>query len=81
MAEQARLVRFQRGAVSFFDVKREQSENTKAPDARLIRHPLRIWIQVAVTQVVLGLHPHLLYPVGAVCSSLTANDDDSQADE
>ena len=53
----------QRGAVSFSDVKREQSENTKAPDAKLARHPLRIWTQIAVTQVVLGLSPHLLLHV------------------
>lgn len=38
----------------------EQSENTKARDAKLIRHPLSTWIQIAVTQVVLGLQPHLL---------------------
>ena len=45
----------QRDAVSFSDAKREQSENTKAPDAKLTRHPLRIWIQIAASQVVLGL--------------------------
>jgi len=45
----------QRAAVSLSNAKREQSENTKAPDAKLTRHPLRIWIQIAVTQVVLGL--------------------------
>ena len=53
--DQARLVPCQRGAVSLSGVKREQSENTKAPDAKLARHPLRVWIQIAVTQVVLGL--------------------------